>query len=263
MSINAEYGTITWTPSAPDTVDIAIVASLASDASISAEQSYRLRVVAANANPVRPTPIPNDTTRPGVTPTPPVRPNPSALRFVTAPPSVTASVGREYVYRARAEMTTPTTASVQYALGRAPEGASIDARTGELRWTPRATGRFDIEIIARLANGERPEPEARQLFTVTVAAGSNAAPPGNVNATPTIRVAPNPVRDVAQFHLPSFAGEGKLSILNVRGEEIWSASVRAENSPISWQAGATQPGAYVVRLVAERLRAEAQFIVAR
>jgi hypothetical protein len=140
MSINAEYGTITWTPSAPDTVDIAIVASLASDASISAEQSYRLRVVAANANPVYPKPLPN--------------------------------------------------------------------------------------------------------------------------AAPAIRVAPNPVRGQAQFYLPNFAGEGKLSILNLLGEEIWSASVRTENSPISWQAGTTQPGVYVVRLVAEGLRAEAKFIVA-
>lgn len=138
MTIDATRGTLRWAVNISGLITISVRAALVANPSITTTQTYQLSVAAA----------------------------PITVRFTTEPSTVNVDVGREFVYRARAEASRTTTATIIYSLGTAPAGMTIDSLTGDVRWTPMIAGQFALEIIARLANGTARPAEARQRFTV-------------------------------------------------------------------------------------------------
>ena len=138
MAIDATRGTVRWAVTTSGLLTISIRAALKDNPTLSTTQTYQVNVALA----------------------------PITLRFTTEPGSVFVDVGREFVYRARAETSRPTTATITYSLGAAPTGAQIDSLTGDVRWTPTIAGQFDLEIIARLPNGTTRPAEARQRFPI-------------------------------------------------------------------------------------------------
>lgn len=142
MTIDATRGTVRWTVATNGLLTISIRAALKDNPALSTTQTYQVNVALA----------------------------PITLRFTTEPGSVIVDVGREFVYRARAEASRPTTATITYSLGTAPTGVQIDSLTGDVRWTPTIAGQFTLEIIARLPNGTTRPAEARQRFSVNARA---------------------------------------------------------------------------------------------
>ena len=138
MTIDATRGTVRWTPGTNGTFTVNVRATLVSNAALTTTQTYQLTITAP----------------------------PQSLRFITNPGSVYADVGREFVYRARAQTSQPTTATIMYSFGATPPGARIDSLTGDIRWTPTIAGQFTMEIIARLPNGTSRPTEVRQSFPV-------------------------------------------------------------------------------------------------
>ncbi|MBL7990846.1 MAG: carboxypeptidase regulatory-like domain-containing protein [Candidatus Kapabacteria bacterium] len=138
MAIDATRGTVRWAVTTSGLLTISIRAALKDNPTLSTTQTYQVNVALA----------------------------PITLRFTTEPGSVFVDVGREFVYRARAETSRPTTATIMYSLGTAPTGAQIDSLTGDVRWTPTIAGQFDLEIIARLPNGTTRPAETRQRFPI-------------------------------------------------------------------------------------------------
>jgi hypothetical protein len=78
---------------------------------------------------------------------------------LTLPESAIVVIGREFAATATATDDGPT-ASLKYSLGAgAPEGLSIDAVTGQLKWTPSRTftpGKYDVEVKVT-DSGEEPK----------------------------------------------------------------------------------------------------------
>lgn len=142
MTIDATRGTVRWTVTTSGLFNVTVRAALIANPAITTTQTYQISVAVA----------------------------PITLRFTSEPGSVFVDVGREFVYRARAEASRTTTATITYSLGDAPTGTRIDSLTGEVRWTPSIAGQFTIEIIARLPNGTTRPAEARQRFTISARA---------------------------------------------------------------------------------------------
>jgi glucose/arabinose dehydrogenase len=87
--------------------------------------------------------------------------DPRAPAF-TSTPVTNAIAGAAYAYDADADGNPAPT----YSLPTAPAGMSIDAATGEISWTPAATG--SVSVAVRAANGVAPN--ATQSFAIAVAA---------------------------------------------------------------------------------------------
>lgn len=102
-------------------------------------------------------------------------------------PTFASTAGRAAVenqaYRYLAQATSPHLGDVvTYELSTAPDGASVDPRTGEVLWTPRwrQTGRFTFVLTARSLNGQG----TSQSWTVDVTASTES------NRLPTITSQP-------------------------------------------------------------------------
>ena len=93
------------------------------------------------------------------------------IRSDNQPPVLTLAesaivvIGREFAETATATDDGPT-ASFKYSLGAgAPEGLSIDAVTGQLKWTPSRTftpGKYDVEVKVT-DSGEEPKSASRRI----------------------------------------------------------------------------------------------------
>lgn len=84
---------------------------------------------------------------------------------LTLAESAIVVIGREFAETATATDDGPT-ASLKYSLGAgAPEGLSIDALTGQLKWTPSRTftpGKYDVEVKVT-DSGEEPKSASRKI----------------------------------------------------------------------------------------------------
>lgn len=84
---------------------------------------------------------------------------------LTLAESAIVVIGREFAETATATDDGPT-ASLKYSLGAgAPEGLSIDAVTGQLKWTPSRTftpGKYDVEVKVT-DSGEEPKSASRKI----------------------------------------------------------------------------------------------------
>ena len=80
---------------------------------------------------------------------------------ITSTPGLSAGVGDEYTYQVTA--TDPEGDRLTYELAEEVTGATLDPDTGELTWTPAATGAQQFDILARDPSGA----VSGQRFTVT------------------------------------------------------------------------------------------------
>lgn len=217
MTIDATFGTVRWMPTAGGVFNVTVRAVLVSNPNLATTQSYQLSVATA----------------------------PITLRFTSEPGSVFIDAGREFTYTARAEASQPTTATIRYSLGRAPEGARIDSTTGVVRWAPQQAGEFVMEIIAQLPNGTARPAEARQTFLTYVRAtvcalvqGVVRSTDGTVIAAGTVRALVTNVTSASQggspffytatirngtFTMPIGAGSYILSYSGNDFNEVWFA----------------------------------------
>lgn len=85
-----------------------------------------------------------------------------SLPQVASEPDTEASTRRQYVYEATVEGEGP----IGWCLDSGPDGMSIDAATGVLRWEPTTEGEFEVSIAAINAMGED-----RQEFSIEVGDG--------------------------------------------------------------------------------------------
>ena len=215
MTIDATRGTVRWMPTASGSFTVSIRAALLSNPSLTTTQTYQVNIATA----------------------------PITLNFTSNPPAVRVDIGREFVYRARAEASRPTTATIIYSLGRAPQGARIDSLTGEIRWTPSMGGEFTMEIFARLPNGTPRPAEARQAFTMYAQAVSCGVVRGVVRYTDGTVVVNGTIRALVTnvtaasvgntpfsyaatirngvYSLPLGANSYILSILTGESNEVW------------------------------------------
>ncbi len=91
---------------------------------------------------------------------------------ITSEPITTATVGVEYLYDVDA------TNLPQFALNTAPEGMTIEALSGLIRWTPTKAGSFDVSVNATALLGSD-----TQAFTIIVS--DPAVPPVIVSTAVT------------------------------------------------------------------------------
>ena len=86
------------------------------------------------------------------------------VKFITEPKK-TATSGQEYVYEAKAiEKTANLT--ILYKLDGAPDGMTIDEKTGRVTWTPSKDGTYKFTIIAYVA--DKPDVKAIQAIELKV-----------------------------------------------------------------------------------------------
>lgn len=89
------------------------------------------------------------------------------VKFITEPKK-TATSGQEYVYEAKAiEKTANLT--ILYKLDGAPDGMTIDEKTGRVTWTPSKDGVYKFAIIAYVA--DKPDVRAVQAIELKVGQG--------------------------------------------------------------------------------------------
>jgi Putative Ig domain len=133
MTIDSVSGVISWLPASAATVRVAVRASLATNANVNQTQQFSINV------------LPASTAQ-------------AMVRFLTTAPTA-GNVGTQYVYAARAFygvdtrlMSAPRAGSqpFTYSLVNAPNGMTVDASNGTVRWTPgtTATVRFSIRAVA-------------------------------------------------------------------------------------------------------------------
>ena len=86
---------------------------------------------------------------------------PNRLPVITSSPITTATVGRAYSYDADA--TDADLDNLTYSLAASPGGMAINAATGQISWTPTATGNYNISLsVSDKTNS------TEQKFTLTV-----------------------------------------------------------------------------------------------
>jgi PKD repeat protein len=86
---------------------------------------------------------------------------PAAAPVIDSQPITTAATGATYTYDVSA---TAYPGPIAYSLDVAPSGMTIDGSTGEISWTPGASGTHDVRV--RASNGT--QPDAVQSFAVSV-----------------------------------------------------------------------------------------------
>lgn len=142
MRINEETGRIEWTTGASGKYAVVIRAYLASNDDIFATQEWSIIVGEGG----------------------------DAFRFTSTPPKETA-VGKELVYEAKAVYTPDANAVIVYSLVGAPDGMTIDAKTGRIVWTPLKDGVYVITVVATLDG--KPDTKTMQKFELRVGNGGN------------------------------------------------------------------------------------------
>ncbi|MEM6471528.1 MAG: FG-GAP-like repeat-containing protein, partial [Planctomycetota bacterium] len=143
MTITETTGEISWTPTANQLGNQDVVIEVSDGIGGAATQAFSIRVSEG---------VPNQ---------PP--------QFVSAAPRF-GSVSQLYGYTAQAA--DPEQTSVTYSLGQAPAGMTIDAVTGDVRWTPTGeqAGQFVVTIFAADEGGAT----AVESFELDILSSNNA-----------------------------------------------------------------------------------------
>lgn len=140
--------------------------------------------------------------------------------FVSDPP-LKAQIGTEYRYDVNVigETMESWRDAIRFRLQRAPDGMTIDERTGVVTWTPRQEGSFSIEVVASAAD----EPaEHRQMWTVETTSGAaSVALAGNDRVV----AYPNPATTMLTVRLPERLHDAKARIVDVTGALRSSATL--------------------------------------
>ena len=126
MSINAQSGAITWTPTVDQAGPNSVVLVVADSSGDSATQSFTVNVNTVAAAQM-----------------PPV---------ILSTPSTIALLGQVYAYNAQGA--DPQNEALAWSLDSAPAGMSINAATGTIRWTPGTTQLGSQNVVVRLTDAE-------------------------------------------------------------------------------------------------------------
>lgn len=126
MTIDQTTGLVSWTPSRDGEYKVIIVAYIAGT-DIKAIQSFVIVVGQGNGG------------------------DKDGIRFITKPIEI-ACLEKEYVYDAEAVTLAASPLALTYKLIYAPEGMTIDEKTGLVKWTPAREGEFKVGITASLMN---------------------------------------------------------------------------------------------------------------
>ncbi len=212
MSIHPQLGTIRWTPT-PDQVGTAqVVVSVTDPQGGSATQSFAV-----------------STRRIGGPPR------------VTSVPPTEAAVGVGYLYSVTA--VDAENDPLVYALVEAPEGMSIDSRSGEIAWTPTSEQLGQHAVIVSVADGTGGR--TTQGFAIRVVAGLP-------NRPPVISTLPNlfaTVGDAYGYTISATDPEGQpVEYLLRRGPE--GMTIDQTLGVVDWIPTAGQVGRFVVSVVA-------------
>jgi RHS repeat-associated protein len=201
MTIDASTGLVTWEPAANQLGAHTVVIRVEDGRGGFATQTYTLQVLSQPAANQPPT--------------------------ITSTPSQSATLGIAYRYDAQA--TDPDGDTLVWSLDAAPAGASIDAMTGSIRWTPIATQLGSQAFTVRVADPQGAF--STQSFTVVVFAvnqGPNitSTPPTTANAgrayTYAVR-ATDPDGDPLRYSLT--AGPAGMIINQTTGVIQWTPQV--------------------------------------
>jgi uncharacterized delta-60 repeat protein len=114
---------------------------------------------------------------------------------------------------------------------------------------------------AFLVHGKNTSELASSTSTGLSARTSNGELLGQTSAF-GLMLSPNPVSETLTLEVPAFAGVGRLSILNARGEEVLSGVI-AGNERASVDVRSLVSGAYFVRVVGEGVRVVSRLTVVR
>ncbi|WP_228055720.1 putative Ig domain-containing protein [Lusitaniella coriacea] len=96
--------------------------------------------------------------------------------IASVPPT---EAGIDGAYRYNVVATDSEQEALTYRLNRRPEGMTINAQTGEIQWTPEATGRYEVEVEVQDASGGT----ATQTWTIEVGTTAPNLPP-TITSTP-------------------------------------------------------------------------------
>ncbi len=163
----------------------------------------------------------------------------SAPVFANEPAAV-AYVGATYVFQAVAQDS--DAGELMFALVNGPDGTSVDATTGELRWMPVAANVGDVsfEILVRDAGGA----ETRKSFSVNVVVDQPAATPFEIES-------PRTVVGLGQNYLARVSGvdqlDRPLAWTLVSGPAGFSA---ATDGTLSWSPSNFDLGDQAIELLA-------------
>jgi hypothetical protein len=86
---------------------------------------------------------------------------------------------------------------------------------------------------------------------------------GSTALVQTLGVAPNPASDAVFIQIPSFSGAAWLSVVNMRGEEVFGTDITTANTTLQLDANNLPTGIYLVRIIGENVRASVRMMIAR
>ncbi len=169
-----------------------------------------------------------------------------ATRFLTDPPTRTEYF-KEYRYdpQVAGEFSQNSFLNVSFAAITIPDGATIDAKSGEIVWVPTEAGFYDF-IIEAHATGE---PSGRQAWTLEVVVpgvGGPASVPAA--AIEPLSIVPNPVTQTsALLRLGTVESGTTFSVVDRLGRRLLRQSIAQGNDVVrSIDVSALPSGVYFV-----------------
>jgi hypothetical protein len=137
-----------------------------------------------------------------------------------------------------------STRQMQFTLLLQPEGMTIDAATGIVRWTPREMGAFPF--VVRAAYVDDPDIGTILESEITVAEGTSGVDGGARSVG--VHVYPNPARGLLSIALPSARSGLRLSMWNVSGAEVLTTEIDAGADACVVDTKPYPDGIYFVRI---------------
>lgn len=165
-------------------------------------------------------------------------------QIVSDPPLAIELGGRyEYDVNTVADFSDEADYSPVYTLVRGPEGMTIDPKSGRIHWMPEAPGLYSVAVGAEIPELDESD---QQAWRVTVSASVSSVADRGAAAVPA-SVYPNPNAGRATLRFASTGGERTISLIDSRGAEVWSATVRTTSgmNTVALDLDDKAPGAYV------------------
>jgi len=141
--------------------------------------------------------------------------------------SFTLSVGEVFNYQVMEKLRAPAMPNVNYALGKFPEGMTIDAATGKVTWTPTKAGEYIAEIIVK-SGSTKVAVETLKILVVEFF-GSVAGVVTNEEGKPLVNIAITLNKKITVAQKDAFSSvytvytraDGSYSIEKVAGGEYY------------------------------------------
>lgn len=166
-----------------------------------------------------------------------------ASQILTSPP-LTGRTDRAYLYDVNTMADFSRVIEPEFTLQRAPEGMTINKRTGEIIWEHPVAGQYAVVVKASI--NELKESD-QQLWTVEIV-GNVSSVSSDENAAASLTAYPNPVRTATTLRFLSSGGDRSILLVDNRGAETFlmsTVTVSGENI-VRLNLDEQAPGAYRV-----------------